>query len=156
MILVLQKSEGDWSSSSRVRYLFMFPRCFIPGQSSSVRLPLHAYVWCLLPWVRNVTLETTGIAEINTKDSEKSCKNWKFENNLKVFRNVGKVLESLKKAFFFRLSKTFPPFHKTFKLLSWKGFKIITKNLQGVPHLCGFHYRGFHYCNFWLMRGSFC
>ena len=23
--------------------------------------------------------------------------------------------------------------------------------IQGIPHLCGFHYRGSHYCEFWLM-----
>ena len=37
----------------------MFPRCFIPGQFSSVRLYLHACVRCLLPWIRNVTSHTS-------------------------------------------------------------------------------------------------
>ena len=36
------------------------------------------------------------------------------------------------------------------------GFKLVQNHsryadLQRVPHLCGFHYRGYHYRNFWLM-----
>ena len=28
---------------------------------------------------------------------------------------------------------------------------VAQNHVQGVPHLSGFHYRGSHYCNFWLM-----
>ena len=73
------------------------------------------------------------------------------------YRNRYNLINCGRKIFF--AYQTAGQIHERFSSESFRCAKIINLCLQGVPHIRGFHYRGSHYCNFWLMYvqvGDFC